>query len=233
MKVMVVVLDGLSYVFANTFLWWGSDIERLFKYPNAKRRMMYVDVLPETPFVIGAFFSLRKFIEGGTIEWVWELRRDLDIKVINVPARVPPVYVNVPRPSNWVDYFTPPKEYFEEKLIEYHHFVKRHGKGDALFVWYPIPDQAHHHFFPTIPDLTALRTAIYWYNLACKIALDLLEYFRPERWLIIGDHGFTSDVEEAPVKGLYHIRETTAITNYGEPPRKVTDVPYWIANALR
>ena len=232
MDVLVVVLDGLSYVFSNTFLWWNKDIERLFKYPGARRRMMYVDVLPETPSVMGAFFTLRKFVEGGTIEWVWEIRRDKRIKAINIPVRVPPVYYGVTRPRDWVDYFTPPREIFLDKLMEYHSFVKRQGHGDALLVWYPVPDQAHHHFFPTINNMDSLSTALYWYGLACRLAVELIEYFKPRRWLIVGDHGFTSDVQEAPVKARFHIRESTAITNYGEPPMKASEVVYWIIRAL-
>jgi len=232
MKVLVVVLDGLSYVFSNTFLWWADDIRRLFKYPGAKKRMMYIDVLPETPSVLGAFFSLRKFVEGGSVEWVWQLYRDMNIKAINIPARVPPIYYNVERPRNWVDYFTPMPTEFLQKLMEYHGFVKKNGNGDALFVWYPVPDQPHHLFFPTIHDQDSLRRAIYWYNLACKLALELIDYFKPKRWLVVGDHGFTSDTDEVPIKARFHIRESTAITNYGEPPMKASEVVYWIIRAL-
>jgi len=232
MDVLVVVLDGLSYVFANVFCWWGESIRRLWSYPGAKRCMMYVDVIPETPTVMATFFQLRKFVPGTITTWVWDLVTGRRVKAINIPACMPPIYHGVPRPANWVDFFSPPKERFREVLMKYHSYVKANGDADILFVWYPVPDQPHHHFFSTIPSIDALRTAIEWYDLACKLALDLIETFKPRRWLVVSDHGFTSDVRDTPIPALYHIRDATAITNFDEPPRGASEVVYWVVKAL-
>ena len=53
----MVVLDGMSYVFANVFCWWGRNLLRMWKYENTVRNLLYVDVLPETPSVATSFSS--------------------------------------------------------------------------------------------------------------------------------------------------------------------------------
>ncbi len=234
MKVLVCILDGFSFIFSNTFLWFGENMKRLLHMPGTRRGMMYVDVDPITPEVLSAFFSRKLFYRGRIAKYIWE-HVNLPIKVINLPVELPTIYVNVPRPPNWVDFFTPKKEQFESTLMQYHRFVLRYGNGFALIVWYPVPDQAHHHFFPAIGDHEAFMKAIRWYDKSAKLALDLIERFRPQRFLVLGDHSFMSDLEEAEVKGekeSYHHREAMVLTNFGEPPTRPHLVYNWLRKAL-
>lgn len=232
MDFLVVVLDGMSYVFANTFCWRGPNIYRLWGYPNTKRNMLFIDVLPETPHVATTFFQVRRFYESKVIKWIWELIQGKRVVAVNIPTEIPPIYYNIQRPKEWLNYMFYPKAFFREAVFNFHDFVKRNLKADIGFVWYMIPDQAHHHFFPVINDLVKLKEAIQWYDLACRLALDLIETLKPKKWLVLSDHGFASGVQDTPLKALYHNRDGVVITNCGEPPKRASDVVYWLAEKI-
>ena len=171
-------------------------------------------------------------MEAIISRWIWELVQGKKVVVINIPAEIPPIYYGLPRPKNWLNYFVFPRELFRESVLVYHEFVKKNLRADIGFVWYMIPDQAHHYFFATIPDIETLKKAIEWYDFACKLALDLIETFKPRCWVILSDHGFTSDVRDTIFNLKYHIRDGVAITNCGEPPKRASDVVYWLAEKL-
>lgn len=198
--------------------------------------MLFIDVLPETPSVATAFFQVKKYLKAGmeaiTSKWIWELISGKKAVAINIPAEVPPIYYGLPRPKNWLNYFVYPKQLFRESVLVYHDFVKNNLNVDVGFIWYMIPDQAHHYFFPTIHDIGALKKAIEWYDFACKLALDLIESFKPKCWIVLSDHGFTSDVRDTVFNLRYHIRDGVAITNCGHLPRYASEVIYWIAKTL-
>ena len=146
---------------------------------------------------------------------------------------MPPLYVGVPRPKEWVDYIVLPREAFMETLNKYHSYVKEHlATADVGFVWYMVPDQAHHYFFPTIHDENLLKLAIKWYDIASALALDLVETFKPKKWAILSDHGFTSDIPDKNLGGIYHIRDAMIITNTGSTPLRVSEVIYWLTSIL-
>lgn len=232
LDLLVIVLDGLSYVFTNTFMWFGQYMQKLWKLDDTKRSMLYIDVLPETPYVANTFFRLDIYVNAGRNailpHYIWEYFRDLRIQAFNIPVSIPTCYFNVSRPRKWIDYFVLPKERFDETINEFHEYVKNNINSRVTFVWYMIPDQAHHYFFPTIHDYDSLKKAIKYYDMACRLALDLIQTFKPSCWIILSDHGFTSDVRDTVIESLYHIRDGIAITNCGEPPRKASEVIYWL-----
>jgi len=196
--------------------------------------MMYIDVDPITPEVLSAMFTRKLFYEGKVVQYVWE-HVNCYAKAINIPITLPTIYYNVPRPRKWVTYFTPTKEEFLQIVNEYHNFVLEHGDAELLIVWYPIPDQAHHHFFSAITTKEAFDEAVKWYDLAAKFALDLINEFKPKRFLVVGDHGFVSDLEFGDVRGKkenYHHRESLALTNFAPPPQRPSQVYCWIRKAV-
>jgi len=234
MNMLVVILDGLSFIISNTFLFLRENIGKLLHLPNSFRGMCYVDVIPYTPHVLNSIFTLSTLrkIEGKLTytRYVWEIE-GVNVRVINLPISIPPKYHNISLPIEWYNFYTPPKERFEHWVNIFHRYVLANGNYENLIVWYPIPDQAHHHFFPAIPDIETFNLMLDWYDKSCKIALDLLDKFKPRRWLIMGDHGLVSDIEE--FKGIpIHHRETLAITNFDKPPKKISNTIFWIHKAL-
>ena len=233
MKTLIVILDGLSYVVTNVFCWWRKNLLKLWKLPGSTHRMLYVDVYPETPQVLTNFFQIRKYVPGKTTQWIWELFEKLDVKVINIPVQVPPIYYNVERPRNWVDYYTPPRERFKETVDDYHRFILDHGGAEVLITWYPVPDQAHHHFFATAHDPPSLNIMLDYYDLAAKYALELIEHYKPKKYIILSDHGLSSDVQDKSIPGLYHIRDATIATNVADPPDRASEIIYFIYKVFK
>jgi len=231
---MVCVLDGFSFIFSNTFMWFGEDIKKLLKMPSTRRGMMYIDVDPITPEVLHAMFCRGLFFQGRVRKYIWQ-HVTANWKVINLPIELPTIYFGVPRPADWVNFFTPKKEAFRQVVEKYHKFVLNNGNADVLIVWYPIPDQAHHHFFPAITSHELLEEAVKWYNISARMALELIERFKPQRFLIVGDHSFVSDIESIKILGMveaYHHREALALTNFGNPPRRPAEVYEWLRRAI-
>jgi len=231
MRLLVVVLDGMSYVFANVFCWWDKYLSRLWKLKEAKRTLMFIDTFPETPVVATQFFQLRKFYRASIMNWVWEYF-DLRVAAVNIPVKIPALWVGVKKPVNWIDYFPLPKERFYEKLMELHNYVKTLKGFDVLIVWYPVPDEAHHYFFPTMHDSNSLGKAIKWYGISAKLALDLIDHHKPKKWVILSDHGFSSDRNDMDIRGRVHLRDGLAITNCGKPPTRSSKVVFWLYKVL-
>jgi len=182
MNCLVVILDGYSFIFANTFLWWRENIKKLLHFPGTKRDMCYINTIAYTPHALKAAFTFsffKKTPQGPVVtNYVWDCV-NVQVKVINLPIDLPPLYRGVQTPKEWLDYFTPKKEEFEYWVKKYHNFVLKHGNAENLIVWYPVPDQAHHHFF------------------------------------------------------ICHLPETLALTNFLEPPKKITEVAFWLFKALK
>jgi len=255
-RVMVIVLDGASFVFTNTFIWDMDDARELWHRNH--RCMMYIDEPPITPAVLTSMFTGKPTCEHGvkgfrTLEkpgiiageyrgkYIWDEleERGFVCKVINVPVKIPPVYrrVDIHR-FNWVDCWLPPKDRFLPVVTRFHNVVCDYAKRDwdLFVVWYPIPDQAHHHFFQTIDSDQKLREACFWYNLAFKFAKELIELGRPTHWLIVSDHGFTSDFEEYWADGIrqhVHIRDGLTLSNIKDLPDRPRKVYHWIKRRFR
>ncbi|RLF08404.1 MAG: hypothetical protein DRJ60_00295 [Thermoprotei archaeon] len=251
MRVLVVVLDGASFVFTNTFCWFMEDV--MWFWSKFKRTFLYVDEPPLTPCVLNSMFTGLRTNEHGVKgfsprglknpfigmfkgKYIWDLCTavGLKVRVFNVPVRIPPIYLNVDlKGHDWVDYWLPPKERFEVTVKMMHEVVKENIKNpyDLFIVWYPIPDQAHHHFFATIHSHEALHEALKWYNTAFKYARELIELSRPDAFLIVSDHGFMCDFESYYADGIrqhIHVRDALAVTNVDDVPKTVRDVFHWV-----
>lgn len=254
-KVLVVVLDGASFVLANTFLWHMPYAKKLFH--NYHRRLMYVDDIPITPTVLCNMFTGRSSKEhgvygfkhlrkGGEIlgkcrcKFVWTLAkmRGKLVRVLNVPVEIPPVNLNVDiSGTDWLDNWLPPKDRFLEAVRRYHAMVLRNVKQpfDLFITWYPIPDQAHHHFFQTISNEEQFKRFTYWYDLAFRFAWELINASRAEKWLVVSDHGLISDFETYEIEGFrqhVHIRDALAVTNSPPAPEHPREVYNWIIRNL-
>jgi hypothetical protein len=218
-----------------------------------KRRMMYIDDIPNTPVVWNTMFTGVYSVEHGVCgfathdkpsvfigkprkPWVWDVlaRRGYRVKVLNVPVDIPTVWRNASTfGMDWVDAWMPPRDKFAETVGRLHKVVKLNlvGGWDLFVVWYPVPDQAHHHFFPTIHDNASLEIATRWYNRAFCYALELIELAKPDHWLIVSDHGFTSDFEEIVIDGYkqhVHVRDGLAIARGRWVPERPVQVYRWI-----
>jgi len=250
-KVMVIVLDGASFIFCNHFLWFMNNVKYIFH--NFHRKMLYIDDNPVTPTILNNFFTGKYSREHGVKgfrtmdkpwsligeykgEYIWDLARRLGytVKVLNVPVKVPVVNINVHlHGANWIDLWLPRKDHFREDVERLHNIAVYNASQDwdLFIVWYPIPDQAHHYFFPTLHDFNALKTAFYWYDLAFKYARHLIEIAKPKYWIILSDHGFTSDFEHIVIdkyKQPVHCRDGLAVSNSPFLPDSTIYVHYWI-----
>jgi len=254
-RVLVIVLDGASFVMCNTFLWYMPAVKYFFH--SYRRTLMFIDDVPNTPCVLNTMFSGKYSIEHGvygfrvvdgkpctfgvyTGKYIWDIaiEKGFNVKVMNVPVRIPPIYINVDLGElDWIDALFPPKEKFREVVEKYHRLVIENirGEWDLFIVWYPIPDQAHHHFFPTIHNEIKFREFTYWYNKAFQFAKELIDIAKPKYFLIVSDHGFASDFEKIEIDGYpvqVHLRDALAISNRQFLPRKPIEVYYWIKNSL-
>lgn len=254
-KVLVIVLDGASFVFCNLFLWYMDNVKWFFHQFN--RNMLYIDDIPITPTVLHNFFTGKYSSEHGVLgfksldkpcvilgeykgKYVWDIaiEKRLKVRILNVPVKIPPININVYLGDmNWVDMWLPPRDNFETMVDRFHNLVIYNvsKEWDLFVVWYPIPDQAHHHFFPTVGDFNNLRKAFYWYDKAFRFARHVLEVAKPRYWLVVSDHGFSSDFEEFTFYGIkqhVHVRDGLVISNTKDLPRKPVDVFYWIRKYL-
>lgn len=250
----MIVLDGASLVFCQLFCWYMPNVK--WFWDNAKRRqMMFVDDVPNTPVVLNNMFTGKHSREHGVLgfgeagptawyigeyrgEYVWDKleKWGLKVRVCNVMVKIPAVWVNANTfGMSKIDACLPPKERFEETVDRLHRVIKVNARDCDVFIcWYPIPDQAHHHFFPTVGTPESLRLAFYWYDKAFRFARELIELARPEKWLVVSDHGFTSDFEHIVVQGKkqpVHIRDALAITNVDYCPSIPIEVYEWILRA--
>lgn len=253
-KLLIIILDGASFIFTNTFCWFMDNV--MWFWSRFKRGLMYIDEPPLTPCVVNSMFTGLRTQEHGVIgfsragresifigefkgKYLWDeaAEKGLKVKVLNVPCKIPTVNINVDLYNmDWIDCFAPPKDNFEALIERYHSIVRRNlmAECDLFIVWYPIPDQAHHHFFAIINNYEKLHEAFKWYNRAFGYAKDLIELSRPESFMILSDHGFMSDFEEyiaAGKKQHIHIRDGLAVTNIDEIPRAPRDV-YRIAKRI-
>ena len=125
-RVMVIVLDGVSFVLANTFLWRMPNVRWFFH--NFRRRLMYIDDVPLTPVVLNTMFTGKNSSVHGVLGfrhvdkpgeligrpkiphiWSLALARGRQVKIINVPVTIPPVWINASsEPLDWVDCWLPP-----------------------------------------------------------------------------------------------------------------------------
>jgi len=254
-RLLVVILDGASFFFCNTFLWMMQNVKHFFH--NFHRNMLYIDEPPLTPCVLNTFFTGKPTREHGVLgfkelkkpmsfcgiykgKYIWDIAREsgLKVKVLNIPVRIPPVYLNVDtKDLHWIDMWLPPKDKFLWHVERFHLVAMENVKAewDFFLVWYPVPDQAHHHFFQAITDELALKTACWWYDLCFLYARQLIEASKPHTWIILSDHGFMNDYEEYSACGVrqhIHQRDALVVTNTGDLPRSPREVFIWIRGHL-
>jgi len=219
--------------------------------------MLYIDDIPITPTILHNFFTGKYSNEHGVFgfktldkpcsilgdykgKYVWDIaiEHGFKVKILNVPVKIPTVNINVDLYGmNWVDAWLPLKDNFESIVDRFHEIVIRNivKEWDLFIVWYPIPDQAHHHFFQTLHNEECLRKAFYWYNKAFKFARELITLSKPKYWIVLSDHGFSSDFEEVIAHGVkqhVHVRDGLVVSNTRELPRKTIDVYRWIIDHL-
>jgi len=249
------VLDGASFVFCNTFMWFMSNVKHFFT--NFYRKLLYIDEPPLTPCVLNSFFTGLKTEEHGVLgfapydkpgafcgeykgKYIWDeaIERGLKVKVLNVPCRASTVNIGVDlEGSHWLDLFMPPRDAFKQTVEKLHSIALKAAKDawDLFVVWYPIPDQAHHNFFPVILSLEKLREAFKWYDMAFGYAKHLIEAAKPQAWLVLSDHGFASDFEKYYACGReqhIHVRDALVVSNVAELPSSPREVYYWIKRRL-
>lgn len=254
-KVLVIILDGASFVFCNLFLWYMDNVKDLMhKY---HRGMMYVDDIPITPCILHNFFTGKYSNEHGVKgfkfigipteiagsyrgKYIWDLAREknLIVKLVNVPVKYPPLFVNVEvRDIPLANLFLPPKDNFQFWVEVLHAINVRNitSDWDLYITWYPIPDQAHHLFFPTLGSKENLDEAFRWYNMAFRFARHLIELAKPKYFLVLSDHGFSSDFESIEIEGHkqhLHVRDALVISNTIDLPKRPVEVFSWIRKYL-
>ncbi len=236
---VVVVVDGLSFVIAETFNWFMGSIGEWYR--SQKRRMLLVTQPPNTFVVLNTFFTGKPVEEHGVrghydalegrrarVPYLWE-RIDAcrtPMLVHGVLVTMPPAYVPrfvMPRP--WADYTFLPKERFSILFDAYVDRVKRllRQRWHLAIIYIHIPDQAHHYFFPAVTDQLLLQEMINWYKKALETAKSIVEWAQAEQWMILSDHGLTSIVEEYE-HGTIHHRDATVIGNLKSLPKTDMEV---------
>lgn len=245
-RVLVVCLDGYSFIFGNIFLFNLPNCMKLFNM--GYRRMLYIDDIPNTPVAWNTIFTGKYHNEHGVygfsdkgylgkprLPYVWDVLEQKGYKVIvaNMPVKLPAVWKNVEPPMHWFDCLWPPKERLPETCEVLHQYFKSLAcrEWNLLVVWYPIPDQAHHHYFPTLETRDKLEKAFQWYDLSCRYAVDLIEASKPTAWIVLSDHGMTNTYEEIVVLGKkqgLHNRDGLVVASKRPLPEKTVEVYGWI-----
>ena len=226
---LVVVLDGLSFVVTETLNWFmGASGEWL---RGLRRRMLLVTQPPNTFTVLNTFFTGAPLEGHGVcghadalagkrsrLPYLWERLPSSvrgSVLVHGVLVTVPPAYSpSSLMPAAWRDYAFLPRDGFGVVLASYLARAKTllRRRWRLAIVWVPIPDQAHHHFFPAVTDQRLLNTMIQWYARALDAARELAEAAEAEELLIVSDHGLSSIVEDAPCGPHHHRDAATAGT---------------------
>ncbi len=243
-RALVVVLDGLSFVVAETFNWFMGSVGEWWR--SQRRRMMMVTQPPNTFAVMNTFFTGEPVDVHGVrghgdalagrrsrVPYLWE-RVVGNVLVYGVPVTLPPVFV--PRFAEvrpWSEYVFLPREGFEERLSVYVARLRRllRHTWRLAIAYVQVPDQAHHYFFPAVTSDELMRVMVRWYARSLEIARGLVEASAAEEWLLLSDHGLSSVVEEYE-HGPTHHRDAVAAGNTRSLPKTDLEVYETIMSML-